>query len=143
MSEFEFDGTVLNPQGDEISLPYWIFKRLKSLKLLERDRQTGRRQISQRIFGLIPLWEEPDFRPRPNFNAFNPEIINSNTKPFPNAFIRCLGKDCSGSANPIVGRRLLSEIDKTKLPGPDILAVDEAQNIVKEIKSRRRVPKTF
>lgn len=33
----EFDGRVLNPSGVEIDLPFWAFKRLKKLHLLERD----------------------------------------------------------------------------------------------------------
>jgi hypothetical protein len=37
----EFDGKVLNPNGIEIDLPYWVFKRLKKLHMLESDRETG------------------------------------------------------------------------------------------------------
>jgi hypothetical protein len=47
----EFDGRVLNPNGIEIDLPYWAFKRLKKLHLLERDRETGKRRIQARVFG--------------------------------------------------------------------------------------------
>ena len=43
----EFDGRVLNPNGVEIDLPFWIFKRLKKLHLLERDRETGKRRIKK------------------------------------------------------------------------------------------------
>ena len=32
----EFDGKILNPFGVEIDLPFWVFKRLKKLHLLER-----------------------------------------------------------------------------------------------------------
>jgi hypothetical protein len=38
----EFDGRVLYPNGVEIDLPYWIFKRFNKLCLLERDRETGK-----------------------------------------------------------------------------------------------------
>jgi hypothetical protein len=44
----DFDGKVLNPNGIEIDLPFWVFKRLKKLHLLERDRKTvsdGRRNM--------------------------------------------------------------------------------------------------
>ncbi len=34
----EFDVRVLNPSGVEIDLPFWAFKRLKKLHLLERDQ---------------------------------------------------------------------------------------------------------
>ena len=37
----DFDGKVLNPSGVEIDLPFWVFKRLKKLHLLERDRETS------------------------------------------------------------------------------------------------------
>jgi hypothetical protein len=30
----EFEGMVLNPFGVEIDLPFWVFKRLKKLRLL-------------------------------------------------------------------------------------------------------------
>ena len=51
----EFDGKVLNPYGVEIDLPFWVFKRLKRLRLLERDSATGMRRIQPRIFGLMDL----------------------------------------------------------------------------------------
>jgi hypothetical protein len=35
----DFDGRVLNPLGVEVDLPFWAFKRLKKLHLLERDQQ--------------------------------------------------------------------------------------------------------
>jgi hypothetical protein len=38
---YNFDGKVLNPNGVEINLPFWTFKRLKKLHLPERDRETG------------------------------------------------------------------------------------------------------
>ncbi|MBN2319734.1 MAG: hypothetical protein JXR49_11680, partial [Acidobacteria bacterium] len=39
----EFDGRVLDPNGVEIDLPFRVFKRLKRMHLLERDRKTGMR----------------------------------------------------------------------------------------------------
>ena len=51
----EFDGRVLNPNGIEIDLPYWVFKRLKKLHLLERDRATGKRRIQTRVFGMMEV----------------------------------------------------------------------------------------
>ena len=59
----EFDVRVLNPSGVEIYLPFWVFKRLKKLHLLERDRETGKRRICARVFGLMEIWEAPEFRP--------------------------------------------------------------------------------
>jgi hypothetical protein len=59
----DFDGKVLNPSGVEIDLPFWVFKRLKKLRLLERDHVTGKWRIQRRIFGLMEIWDGPDFRP--------------------------------------------------------------------------------
>ena len=68
----EFDGRVLNSNGVEIDLSYWVFKRLKKLHLLKRDRETGKRRIRERVFGLMALWASPDFRPDHSFRAFDP-----------------------------------------------------------------------
>jgi hypothetical protein len=54
---------VLNPLGAKIDLPFWVFKRLKKLHLLERDRETGRWRICARVFGLMETWETPGSRP--------------------------------------------------------------------------------
>jgi hypothetical protein len=68
----EFDGRVLNPDGVVIDLPYWVFKRLKRLHLLERDHVTGMRRICGRVFGLMEIWEGPDFRADRTLHAFDP-----------------------------------------------------------------------
>ena len=60
---FEFEGKVLNPFGVDIDLPFWFFERLKKLHLLERDRPTGKMRIRAQVFGLMDLWDGPDFRP--------------------------------------------------------------------------------
>ncbi|MBN2319730.1 MAG: hypothetical protein JXR49_11660 [Acidobacteria bacterium] len=49
----EFDGRVLDPNGVEIDLPYRVFKRLKKLHLLERDRITGKRRIRKQAFEAL------------------------------------------------------------------------------------------
>jgi len=43
----EFDIRVLTPDGTEIELPFQVFKQLKKLHLLERDRITGKRRIKK------------------------------------------------------------------------------------------------
>ena len=48
----EFDGRVLSPNGAEIDLPYQVFKRLKKLHLLERDRERKSSGFSRRIFRI-------------------------------------------------------------------------------------------
>jgi hypothetical protein len=39
----EFDIKIRNPRGFESGLPFWVFKRLKKLRLLDRDPATGMR----------------------------------------------------------------------------------------------------
>ena len=68
----EFDGRVLNPFGVEIDLPFWAFRRLKKLHLLERDRETGRRRICADVCGLMEIWEGPEFRPHRTLRALPP-----------------------------------------------------------------------
>ena len=57
----EFDGRVLNPNGVEIDIPYWVFKRLKKMHLLERDRKTGKRRIKERASEAMAVWDGLDF----------------------------------------------------------------------------------
>ena len=134
----DFNGTVLNPDGNKIFLPYWVFKRLKSLRLLERDRASGMRRITGNIFGLMDLWDGPDFRPDRKFSVINPGMINSPCKDsgYASAFLKALGRDCSG-LNVSQDKDLESELDHTRLPGPDQLEQDEASRIVREVKARR------
>jgi len=68
----DFDATVLKPFGVEIDLPFWVFMRLKKLHLLERDRETGKRRIFERVLELMELWDGPDFRSNRKFRAFDP-----------------------------------------------------------------------
>jgi hypothetical protein len=98
----EFDGRVLKPSGGEIDLPFWAFKRLKKLHLLERDPETGKRRISARVFGLMEIWEGPEFRPDRALRARPPGCRPSRTKSkgYPNPFLRALGgRDGAGLAS--------------------------------------------
>jgi hypothetical protein len=99
MSE-EFDVRVLNPLGVEIHLPLWVFKRLKKLHLLERDKNTGKRRICARVFGLMEIWEEPEFRPGRALKAFDPGSRSTRPghKGYSNPFLQALGRDCAGLA---------------------------------------------
>ena len=96
----EFDMRILNPAGVEIALPFWAFKRLKKLHLLERDRQTGKRRICARVFGLMEIWEVPEFRPdralKSLFSSCRP--TRPKHKSYSNPFLKALGHDCSGIA---------------------------------------------
>src|SRR5512136_1450600 len=132
----EFDGKILNPYGVEIDLPFWVFKRLKKLHLLERDPATGMRRIQARIFGLMDLWEGPDFRPDRRFQAFDPfyQRASPGDSGYASAFLRALGRDCSGLVNPAIERthNLESDLDHSRLS--DVyrrVRVDEALRAVK------------
>ena len=96
----EFDGCVLNPWGLEIHLPFWVFKRLKKLHLLERDRETGKRRSCARVFELMEIWEGPEFRPDRALQAFPPGCRPNRPKHtgYSNPFLKALGRDCSGLA---------------------------------------------
>ena len=132
----EFDGRVLNPDGVEIDLPYWVFKRLKKLHLLERDRATGKRRINARVYGLMELWDGPEFRPGRDSQALNPrhEKACPEDGGYSNPFLKALGRDCSGLVNPATDRtrRFESDLEHSRLSGAQ---VDE---LVREVKAKRR-----
>ena len=132
----DFDGKVLNPSGVEIDLPFWVFKRLKKLHLLERDSETGKRRIQARVFGLMPLWDGPDFRPDRDFRAFDPGYQRACSKDsgYTSAFLKALGRDCSGLLNPAIERvhELEADLDHARLSDEyRRLKVDEALRAVK------------
>jgi hypothetical protein len=91
---------VMNPSGVEIDLPFWVFKRLKKLHLLERDPATGKRRICRRVFGLMEIWEAPEFRPSRALRSLfpGPRFARPKHKGFSNHFLKALGRDCSGIA---------------------------------------------
>ncbi len=96
----EFAVRVLNPSRVEIDLPFWAFKRLKKLHLLERDRETGKHRICARVFGLMEIWERPEFRPDRPLRALPPGCrpTRPKHKGYSNPFLKALGRDCSGLA---------------------------------------------
>ena len=91
---------LLNPSGVEIDLPFWVFKRLKKLHLLERDRKTGQRRICARVFGLMEIWEGPEFRPDRALESLlsNGQPAPSKNKDCRNPFLKALGHNCTGLA---------------------------------------------
>jgi len=96
----EFDVRLLNPFGAEVDIPFWAFKRLKKLHLLERDKETGKQRICARVFGLMEIWEAPGFRPDRRLRALSPGSRPSCPKRtgYANPFLKALGRDCSGLA---------------------------------------------
>ncbi len=93
----EFDGKILNPHDVEIDLPFWVFKRLKKLHLLERDPSTGMRRIQVRVFGLMDVGDGPDFRPDRRFRTFDPGYQRARSKDsgYASAFIKASSRDSS------------------------------------------------
>jgi hypothetical protein len=91
---------VLNPSGVEIDLPFWAFKRLKKLHLLERDKETGKQRICARVFGLMEIWEAPEFKPDRRLRALptGGRPTRPKHKAHSNSFLKALGRDCSGLA---------------------------------------------
>ena len=136
----DFDGKVINPYGVEIDLPFWAFKRLKKLRLLERDRESGRRRISERIFGLMPLWEGPDFRSDRSYRAFDPGYQRACSKDsgYAGAFLKALGRDCSGLAAPAIERTRDCESDLEHSRLSDEYRRMMAEEVVAAVKAKRR-----
>jgi len=137
---YDFDGKVLNPYGVEIDLPFWVFKRLKKLHLLEREHESGKRRISPRILGLMDLWDGPDFRPDRRYRAFDPGYQRACSKDsgYASAFLKALGRDCSGLAAPAIERTrdFESDLDRSHSDEYRRMQVDE---LISEIKAKRRV----
>jgi hypothetical protein len=138
---YDFDGKVLNPYGIEIDLPFWVFKRLKKLHLLERERETGKRRISSRIFGLMPLWEGPDFRVDRKYRAFDPAYQRSCSKDsgYMSAFLKAIGRDCSGLAAPAIEGMQELEFDLEHSRLSDEYQRMQVDKLIAEIKAKRRV----
>jgi hypothetical protein len=136
----DFDGKVINPNGVEIDLPFWAFKRLKKLHLLERDHNTGMSRISPRIFGLMPLWEGPDFRADRNYRAFDPGYQRAISKDsgYASAFLKALGRDCSGLAAPAIERTRDFESDLEHSRISDEYRRMQIEELISQVRAKRR-----
>jgi hypothetical protein len=137
---YEFQGKVLNPSGIEIDLPFWVFKQLKRLHLLERDHPTGMMRIKARVFGLMPLWDGPDFRPERRYRAFEPGYQRACSKDsrYASAFLKALGKDCSGLANPDSERTQAYEADLEHSRLSDEYRRAQVDDVIRAVKAKRR-----
>jgi hypothetical protein len=136
-----FRRKVLNPYGVEIDLPFWVFKRPKKLQLLERDRESGKRRISERVFGLMDLWDGPDFRPDRRFRAFDPGYQQACSKDsgYASTFLKALGRDCSGLAAPAIERMRNFESDLNHSRLSDEFQRMQADEVIRDVKVKRRV----
>jgi hypothetical protein len=135
-----FEGRIINPDGIEIDLPFWVFKRLKRMRLLERDRETGMRRISARIFGLMALWEGPDYRHDAPLRAYDPSRMRTPHSDGGSigAFIKALGRDCSGLPHPAIERTREYESDLSHTRLSDEYRWQKAQEVVKAVRARKR-----
>jgi hypothetical protein len=88
----------LNPFSVEIDLPFGVFKQLKKLHLLERDRETDKRRICERVFGLIKLLYRHDFRPDRKLGASDPGYKGACSKGsgYSSSFLKALAPDRLG-----------------------------------------------
>jgi hypothetical protein len=137
----DFDGTVLNPFGIEIDLSFWVFKQLKKLHLLERDRETCQRRIFECVFGLMELWDGHDFRPDRKFRALDPGYQGACSKDsaYASSFLKALGRDCSGLAAPGIERthNYESDLDHSRLS--DKYRRVKIEELLNTVKAKRRI----
>jgi hypothetical protein len=70
-------------------------------------------RIRTQVFGLMDLWDGPDFRPDRRYRAFDPGYQRACSKDsgHASAFLKALGKNCSGLVNPAVERTHRFEAD--------------------------------
>ena len=97
-------------------------------------------RIRARVFGLMALWDGPDFRPDRRYRAFDPGYQRACSKDsgYASAFLKALGKDCSGLVNPAVERThgFESDLGHSRLSDEYRRAqVDEA---LRAVKAKRR-----
>jgi hypothetical protein len=136
----EFEGKVLNPSGIEINLPFWVFKRLKKMHLLEHDHSTGMMRIKAYVFGLMPLWDGPDFRPERRYRAFDPSYQRACSKDsgYAISFLKALGKDCSGLANPASERTHAYEAELEHSRLSDEYRSAQVDEVIRAVKAKHQ-----
>jgi hypothetical protein len=111
------------------------------LHLLERDRPTGKMGIRVRVFGLMALWDGPDFRPDRRYRAFDPGYQRACSKDsgYASAFLKALGWDCSGLVNPAAERtrRFESDLGHSRLS--DEYRRSRVDEVLRAVKAKRQV----
>ena len=85
------------------------------------------------------LWDGPDFRPDRRFRAFDPAYQRACSKDsgYTSGFLKALGRDCSGLANPAIERTrgFESDLDHSRLS--DECRRAEVDDMLHEVKTRR------
>jgi len=97
-------------------------------------------RIRARVFGLMPLWSGPDFRPDRRYRAFDPGYQRACSKDsgYTSAFLKALGRDCSGLVNPAIERthKFESDLNHSRLSDEfRRAAVDE---VLRAVKAKRQ-----
>jgi hypothetical protein len=107
---------------------------------MERDHPTGKFRIQQRVFGMMPLWDCPDFRPDRQYRAFDPGYQRACSKDsgYASAFLKALGRDCSGLANPANDRMHAFESDLEHSRLPDEFRRAQVDEVIRAVKAKRQ-----
>jgi hypothetical protein len=99
------------------------------LHLIERDHPTGMMRIKECVFGMMPLWDGPDFRPD--------RRSCSKDSGYSSSFLKCLGKDCSGLVNPAPDRIQEYKSDLEHSRTSDEYRRIQVEEIIRSVKAKR------
>jgi len=98
-------------------------------------------RIRKSVFGLMELWDGPDFRPDRRFRAFDPGYQRARPKDsgYTSSFLKALGRDCTGLVNPAIERThdFESDLDHSRLS--DEYRRMKADEVVSAVKANRQV----
>ena len=97
-------------------------------------------RIRTRVFGLMALWDGPEFKPDRNIRAFDPgyQKACSEDSGHSNSFLKALGRDCSGLVNPSSDRTRNFESDLEHSRLSDEYQRKQVEQLIAEIKAKRR-----
>jgi hypothetical protein len=111
---------------------------------MERDHPTGKMRIKASVFGMMPLWDGPDFRADPRYRAFDPGYQRACSKDsgYASVFLKALGKDCSGLANPASERSHAHEADLEHSRLSDEFRRAQVDEIIRSVKARKQRKQT-
>jgi hypothetical protein len=88
----------------------------------------------------MEIWDGPDFRADRPLRAFDPGYQRAHPRGsgYSSAFLKALGRDCSGLANPAVERTrdFESDLDHSRLS--DEYRRARSEEVVRAVRARRR-----
>jgi hypothetical protein len=129
LARADFIGEVLNPKGDLVFVTYEVFRKLKKLRIADRDtgeiikaikwnKPRGMFQMTALVPSLLDLWKyKPEFKHKP-LGAINPERIGeggpSRDSGRANRIHTTLGPDLSGL--PVMDTKQLRRLGARKEP---------------------------